>query len=112
MVRMAPSNLPGPFAEIDEMVERGDLDAARESLAAVTRPSSAPGLIELVEVKIQLREGSMLPQVAMNRLLALMRTDAKLPGAHELYKEASELSYGSGSSSLSHSHPPPPIKPK
>lgn len=105
---MASLNLPDPYAGIDALVEQGELDAARKALAAA---KENPALAELCEVKIGLSEGSLKPQLAMNRLLVLMRKDANLPGAHELYREASEMSYEGGFSSLSHSHPPPPMKP-
>jgi hypothetical protein len=91
------------------MVESGDLAAARGALAGAQGDAA---LIELLEVKIALHEGTLAPQLAMNRLLSLMRQNAKLPGAHELYQDASERSYEGGESSLSHSHPPPPSTPK
>lgn len=106
---MAALNLPEPFGSIDALVERGDYVGARTALA---RTSENPALSELLEVKLALREETVQPQVAMNRLLTLMRKDAKLPGVQELYREASRLSYDEGASSLSHSHPPPPMKPK
>jgi hypothetical protein len=106
---MAVLNLPEPFAQIDEIAERGDFAAARMALAKV---SGDPTLVDLLEVKIGLGEGTLAPQLAMNRLLALMRQNAKLPGAHELYRDASQRSYEDRESSLAHSHPPPPIKPK
>jgi hypothetical protein len=106
---MARLNLPEPFARIDDMVERGDTAAARGALAEARGDAA---LTELLEVKIALREGTLAPQLAMNRLLSLMRQNAKLPGAHELYQDASQRSYDGGESSLSHSHPPPPSTPK
>jgi hypothetical protein len=109
---MPIQNLPEPFAGIDAMVERGEYQAARDSLAALTVGASSASLIELLGLKLALKEGTLRPQVVMNRLLALMRTDAKIPGANDLYREASQLSYSEGTSSLSHSHPPPPIKMK
>ena len=106
---MARLNLPEPFAHVDEMVERGDMANARAALATATGNAA---LSELLEVKIGLYEGSLAPQLAMNRLLSLMQKDPKLPGAHALYQDASNRSYAGGESSLSHSHPPPPSKPK
>lgn len=110
---MALLNLPEPFAKIDEIAEQGDFAGARSALVALTKaqPGSGP-LADLLDVKLGLLEGTLAPQLAMNRLLALMRQDAKLAGAHELYKEASQLAYEEHSSSLAHSHPPPPMKPK
>jgi len=106
---MVALNLPEPFGSIDALVERGDLAEARSALSQRTEN---PALSELLDVKIALLDESIQPQVAMNRLLALMRKDAKLPGLQELYREASKISYEGGASSLSHSHPPPPMKPK
>ncbi len=63
---------------------------------------------EVENIRKSLHDGSLLPQVAMQRLVALMRTTPDLPGAKELYQEASRKAYGVGHSSLAHSHPPPP----
>lgn len=106
---MALLNLPSPYAAIDELLEQGDFKTARDALV---ENAENPALVELLEIKVALLEGTIPVQLAMNRLLVLMRKDAKLPGAHELYKQASARSYAAGSSSLSHSHPPPPAKPK
>ncbi|HEX3596812.1 MAG TPA: hypothetical protein VHU80_17000 [Polyangiaceae bacterium] len=106
---MARLNLPEPFAGIDDIVEQGDMASARSALA---KAQGNAALVELLEVKIGLYEDSLAPQLAMNRLLVLMRQDANLPGAHALYQEASTRSYEGGESSLSHSHPPPPSQPK
>ncbi|HVU01969.1 MAG TPA: hypothetical protein VHE30_09465 [Polyangiaceae bacterium] len=106
---MALLNLPEPYGAIDALVEQGDYSQAR---ATLTRTQGTPALAELIEVKIALLDGSLQPQIAMNRLLAVMRKEPKLPGLQELYKEASRLSYDEGASSLSHSHPPPPMKPR
>jgi len=105
---MAGLNLPEPFGKVDDLIESGDFGGARAALAAAQGPGA---LKELCEVKIGLVEGTLKPQLAMNRLLVLMRQDANLPGSHELYKEASQASYEAGRSSLAHSHPPPPMKP-
>ena len=106
---MARLNLPEPFAQVDDLIEQGDLPTARTALSS---SGGNAAISELLEVKIALYEGSLAPQLAMNRLLALMQKDAKLPGAHELYQEASQRSYDERESSLSHSHPPPPSMPK
>ena len=106
---MAALNLPDPYASIDALEESGDFAGAREALSTAG-PNAA--LAELLEVKIGLLDGSLQAQIVMNRLLALMRKDAKLPGLQELYRAASERSYDQGSSSMSHSHPPPPMAPK
>ncbi|HVW28471.1 MAG TPA: hypothetical protein VHC69_24070 [Polyangiaceae bacterium] len=106
---MARLNLPEPFAKVDDLVEQGDMTGAR---AALTKATGNAALTELLELKMGLYEGTVPPQLAMNRLLSLMRQDAKLPGAHALYQEASQRSYAERESSLSHSHPPPPSTPK
>jgi hypothetical protein len=105
-------NLPEPFAGVDALVEQRDFAAARAALTPLADARVNPPLVELLEAKIGLLDGTVAPQLVMNRLLALMRQDAKLAGAHELYKEASETSYEERSSSMAHSHPPPPMKPK
>lgn len=105
---MARLNLPEPYARVDELAELEDYAGARAALSQ----AGGGALGELCEVKLGLLEGLLPPQLAMNRLLALMQKTPDLPGAHELYREASERSYQAGSSSLSHSHPPPPMKPK
>ena len=105
---MAALNLPDPYARIDQLVERGEIDAAKKAL---TETAANPALRELLEVKIALLQGELPPQLAMNRLLVLMKQDSQLPGAQDLYREASRMSYQSGSSSLAHSHPPPPPDP-
>jgi hypothetical protein len=106
---MARLNLPEPFAKVDDLIEQGDITGAR---AALAKASGNAALTELLEVKMALLEGTLAPQLAMNRLLTLMQKDAKLPGAHALYQEASQRSYAERESSLSHSHPPPPSVPK
>jgi hypothetical protein len=105
---MAALNLPEPYGGIDQLVERGEIEAAKNALKEAAANAA---LRELLEVKIGLLQGELPPQLAMNRLLVLMRQDSKLPGAQDLYREASRLSYQSGSSSLAHSHPPPPPDP-
>src|SRR5262249_14222933 len=75
---MARLNLPEPFAKVDDLIEHGDMTGARVALAKET---GNPALKELLEVKMGLYEGALAPQLAMNRLLNLMRQDAKLPGA-------------------------------
>jgi hypothetical protein len=105
---MAALNLPEPYGRIDQLVESGQIDAARKALSEA---NESQALSELIDVKIALVGKEIPPQLAMNRLLVLMRQDAKLPGAQELYREASKMSYQTGSSSLAHSHPPPPPDP-
>ncbi len=112
---MAVLNLPTPYGEIDDLIERDDLEAARSALRdlrAAVGASLDPELRELLDVKLALADRSIPTQLAMNRLLALMRKNPNLAGAHELYRQASDASYGSGESSMAHSHPPPPIKPR
>jgi hypothetical protein len=106
---MALLKLPSPYGQIDELLEHGDFAGARQKLEE-TRGN--PALAEIVQVKLGLLDGSLAPQLAMNRLLVLMQKDANVPGAHDLYRQASERAYEAGRSSLAHSHPPPPMKPK
>ena len=63
---------------------------------------------EVEAIRKALEDGSLSPQAAMQRLVALMRTDPNVPGVKELYQEASSRAYSGGASSPSHSHPPPP----
>lgn len=92
---------------IDQLLEAGDFDRARALLA-----DRAPGdpAYEVVRVKLDLYDGSVPPQQAMQRLIRLMQKDKDWPGAKELYQEASRRAYQSGQSSVAHSHPPPPAR--
>ncbi len=54
----------------------------------------------------------MSPDHAVQKLVALMRENADLPGAKELYQEASQRAYEVRRSSMAYSHPPPPADPE
>jgi hypothetical protein len=106
---MSDERFPPDYAAIDELLEAGDVEGAREMLAHT--PASNEGYAVL-RIKLGLREGSLEPGPAMQRLIALMRRNSDWPGAKELYQEASQAAYQSRQSSVSHSHPPPPVKSK
>lgn len=91
---------------IDRMLEEGNLEGAR---AALDRVPAGDESFAVVRIKLGLYEGSLEPGPAMQQLIQLMRKRADLPGAKELYQEASRLAYTSRTSSVSHSHPPPPV---
>jgi hypothetical protein len=103
---MARLDLPEPYSEIDQLIEAGDTTLAEQKLA---QASGDAQVAEVVRVKLGLVTGALAPGMAMQRLVQLMRTNAKVPGAQALYQEASRLSYVSRESSLAHSHPPPPV---
>jgi len=92
---------------VDELILRGDFDAARAALAVV-----APGdeRYAVTRIRLSLREGSMPAGMAQQALIRLMRRDPEWPGAKELYGEATGEALRSGQSSASHSHPPPPVR--
>lgn len=93
---------------IDQLLEAGDLDAARTALAAIPSQEDA---VRVLRVKLGLYDGSLPPGAAMQRLIQIMRTAPDTPRAKELYQEASNRAYQSRQSSVSHSHPPPPVEP-
>jgi hypothetical protein len=103
------TDLPADLAAIDQLLDAGDLDAARAALDAIADSSDA---VLVVRIKLGLFDSSLPPEVAMQRLIAVMRRNPDAPGAKELYREASNVAYQSRKSSVSHSHPPPPVTPK
>ncbi len=103
---MTPSDESLDLAAVDQLIEAGDLDAARALLAASSDRSDGA---QVVRVKLSLYDGSLPPGAALQKLIAIMRRNADAPGAKELYREASNLAYQSRQSSVSHSHPPPPV---
>lgn len=105
---MATSNLPDGYDFIDQLLEAGDIDGARDALGQVTQDVDA---FAVLRIKLAMYEGSLQPGPAQQRLIQLMRRNPDVPGAKELYQEASNLSYRSRTSSTSHSHPPPPSAP-
>lgn len=96
---------PDPVS-IHRLLDAGDLDAARGALSTVPRSDEA---FSVARVKLELYDGSLPPLAAIQQLVQLMRKHPDLPGAKELYQEASNLSYKTRQSSPAHSHPPPPV---
>ena len=94
-------------ASIDRLLDAGDLEAARAELSEVPRSDES---FTVVRVKLELYEGSLPPLAATQQLVQLMRKHPEFPGARELYREASNLSYQTRQSSPAHSHPPPPAE--
>jgi hypothetical protein len=94
-------------ADVDQLLDAGDLEAARAELASVARAEEA---YSVVRIKLELYDGSLPPLAAVQQLVQLMRKRPDFPGAKELYQEASKLSYQQRESSLAHSHPPPPAQ--
>jgi hypothetical protein len=90
---------------IEALLEAGDQDGARSLLE---QTASGDERYLVLRVKLGLRDGSLEPGIAMQRMIALMRRDPEWPGAKETYQEASQAAYRSRQSSVSHSHPPPP----
>src|SRR6185369_11447907 len=90
---------------INALLDAGDLEAARAALAGVPRNDAA---FIVVHVKLELYDGTLPPQAAMQQLVQLMRKNPDFPGAKDLYMEASKMSYETRQSDMAHSHPPPP----
>jgi hypothetical protein len=105
---MVGLSVPEAYRTIDRLIETGDFSGARERLEALGEQET-PGYT-LLELKLGLRDGSLLPASVENRVVQLLRLNPDTPGARELYQEASALAFRHGQSSLAHSHPPPPIK--
>ena len=101
------SDVAVPPEAVDELIEKGDLEAARAALVAVP-----PGdeRYAVARIRLSLAEGSMPAGMAQQALIRLMRRDPDWPGAKELYAVASEAALRSGQSTASHSHPPPPVR--
>jgi len=106
---MADVEMPEDFEAIQELLESGDLENAREILDA-TDPSDEA--YKVLRLKVEMMDGSVAPTVALQRLIQLMRSQPNFPGARALFQEASRLAYTEGQSSVSHSHLPPPVKAK
>src|SRR5512146_1834819 len=101
---MATADLPAGYEMIDGLLEAGDLDGARDAL----RSAPTDDTFSVLRIKLGLYDGSLPPGAAQQRLIQLMRRNATVYGAKELYQEASNLSFRERVSSSSHSHPPPP----
>lgn len=97
--------------EVERLIEAGDYALAEEKLAAV--PGEAAPSKELLALKLAVRRESILPAIAMQKLVRLMQENKTLAGAHEFYSEVSKAAYTERISSLAFSHPPPAAsKPK
>jgi hypothetical protein len=94
-----------PVAEVDRLLDAGDLDGARVVLEAVPITDEA---FAVVRIRFGLMDGSMPAGAAQQALIRLMRRDPDWPGAKKLYQDASSQAYQTRESSASHSHPPPP----
>jgi len=106
---MPDVELPADFEAILQLMESSDLDSAREILEATEPDDETYAALRL---KLAMLDGSIAPNVALQRLIQLMRRQPNLPGARALFQEASKLAYSEGRSSVSHSHLPPPVKDK
>ncbi len=102
---MANADLPPGYATIDGLLEAGDFDGARDALQSAPAGDDAYAVLR---IKLALYEGSLPAGAAQQRLIQLMRRNDNVPGAKELYQEASNASFRERVSSSSHSHPPPP----
>jgi hypothetical protein len=92
---------------IDEMLEAGEYEAARQALDEAT---SSPAC-EVLRIKLSLYDDSVPPPLAMQKLIQLMRQHPDVAGGKALFQLASSRAYEHGQSSVSHSHPPPPVGP-
>jgi hypothetical protein len=101
--------LPEPFAEVDRLLNTGDIGGAARALA---RTSGDAQIKELLQLKLAIATGAQSADAVTQRLIGLLKQRPDLPGAQELYAEVTRLSYESGESSVAYSHPPPPIAPK
>ncbi|HEY3236671.1 MAG TPA: hypothetical protein VGJ84_18270 [Polyangiaceae bacterium] len=95
------------LAHIEQLLEAGDLAAVRAALRSVDKSDER---FLVLEIRVGLLESSLSPDLAMQRLIALMRKNPDLRGAKAAYQLASSLAYQHRESSISHSHPPPPIR--
>ena len=98
---------PVDLAAVSSMLDRGELDAARSTLARVRGDEA-----DVLRMRLALLDGSVTPQAVMQRLVSMMQSRPGLPRANEVYQEASQAAYRSSQSSLSHSHPPPKAEPR
>jgi hypothetical protein len=106
---MASLGLPEPYAEIDRLIEAGDIGGAARALATVTGDTKVK---EVLAAKLGVLSGALSTDAALQKLIQLMRERSDLPGARELYQEVTNLTYSSHESSVAYSHPPPPMTPK
>ncbi len=102
---MGQEQPPAPN-EIDELIEQAAYAEAERALGTIALDDES---YWVARIKLGLRDGSLAPGVAMQRLVQIMRKDATARGAKTLYQEASRLSFEGRSSSTAHSHPPPAV---
>ncbi len=102
-----PATPPATPEPVDELLEAGQLEQARELLAQVPQSDER---FAVVRVKLGLMDGSLPAGAAQQALIKLMRRDPDWPGAKVLYQLASSHAYRGRESSASHSHPPPPVR--
>jgi len=106
---MPDVEMPADFESIQRLLDSGDIENAREILAGTEAGDEA---YTVLRMKLAMLEGSLTANVALQKLIQLMRTEPNWPGARSLYQEASKLAYTERQSSASHSHVPPPVGPK
>ena len=99
---------PENYTLIDQLLDGGDLEAARSALGAT---AAGDERYAVLRIKLGLYDGSLPPGAAQQRLIQLMRRDQEWPGAKALYQQASRAAYQGGQSSAAASHPPPSSKP-
>jgi hypothetical protein len=102
---MSGSNVPSDPAEVERLLDAGDLDGARAALDAIPTTDET---FAVARIRLGLLDGSTPAGAAQQALIRLMRRDPDWPGAKKLYQEASSQAYQTRESSASHSHPPPP----
>jgi hypothetical protein len=103
---MSDTLLSPELDEIDALIEQQAFEDARRRLQGLPEDDD----VLVARVKLALREGSLSPELTMQRLTQLMKGKPELPGAKQLYQEASSLAYDKRASSMAHSHLPPPDK--
>src|SRR5688500_15525239 len=72
LVRPMQRPVPDDYSRIDELLDAGDLDGARDLLAQA--PASDEGYAVL-RAKLAMYDGSLPPAAVMQRLIQLMRRD-------------------------------------
>lgn len=106
---MADVGIPEDFEAIQRLLDNRDLDHAREIL---TEADDKDDVYTVLRLRLALLDGSVTPNVTLQKLIQLMRREPHCPGAKDLYQEASRLAYAEHQSSASLSHIPPPVRSK
>jgi hypothetical protein len=94
------------YEAIEEYLQADCFDDAKAALAEAPESDE----FQVLHIKLGLLSGGLAPDVAMQKLIQLMRQKPELLGAKTLYQEASRLAYSGRESSVAHSHPPPPVR--